>query len=252
MKAGVFDSGVGGLTVVRSLMDAKLFEEIIYYGDTARVPYGTKDKNTIISYSLEASEFFKNFDIDILIIACNSVSAFAINELRQNISIPVVGVIESGIMAVEDSVEDKDSNILVLGTKATVNSELYPNGLKKLGYNNVTSIATPLFVPLVEENICSGNILNETMKYYFSDLKNIDAVILGCTHFPLIQDEISKYLNHAKTIHSGDAIVKYLKKEYSFKENIINKDEETKITFFASSAPDNLKQVAKNWLNLKQ
>ena len=251
MKAGVFDSGVGGLTVVKSLKNAKLFKEIIYYGDTARVPYGTKDKSTIISYSLEALEFFKNFDIDILIIACNSVSAFAINEIRQNINIPVVGVIESGILALEDSMQDKNSNILILGTRATVNSKLYPNGLNTLGYKNIISIATPLFVPLVEENILTGNILNETMKLYFKDLKDIDSVILGCTHFPLIEDEISKFLNGAKTIHSGDAIVKYLKKEYDFKENIISDNEDTKITFFASSAPDNLKKVAKNWLNIK-
>ena len=86
-RAGIFDSGVGGLTVVKSLLEAKIFEEILYYGDTARVPYGVKDKNTIIRYSLEALEFFKNFDIDILIVACNSVSAYALDELRKNTDI---------------------------------------------------------------------------------------------------------------------------------------------------------------------
>ena len=101
MRAGVFDSGVGGLTVVKSILEEKLFDEIIYYGDTARVPYGPKDKNTIISYSLEALEFFKNFDIDMLIIACNSVSAYAIDELQKNTTIPVIGVIESGVLALK-------------------------------------------------------------------------------------------------------------------------------------------------------
>ncbi len=247
MKAGVFDSGIGGLTVVKSLLKAKLLEEIIYYGDTARVPYGTKDKSTIISYSLEALEFFKNFDLDILIIACNSVSAYALNEIRENIDIPVVGVIESGIMAVENSISTKDSNILVLGTKATISSNLYNNGLLKNGFKNITSIATPLFVPLVEEGIFEGAILDETMKLYFKDIQNIDVVILGCTHFPLIENKISKYLNSAKTIHSGDAIVKFLLQEYDLK---INNNYDTKITFFATSSPDSLKEVAHKWLNI--
>ena len=246
MKAGVFDSGVGGLTVVDSLIEAQLFEEIIYYGDTARVPYGSKDKSTIISYSLEALEFFKNFDIDILIIACNSVSAFALNEIRQNTNIPVIGVIDSGIMALEQTIKDKDKNILVLGTKATIESNLYSKGLKENNFNNIISIATPLFVPLVEEGITDGAILEETMKYYFKDLKDIDVVILGCTHFPLIKNEISSYLNNAITIHSGDAIVKYLQKKYNLQNNDLIDD--TKITFFATSSPDNLKKVASKWL----
>jgi glutamate racemase len=247
MKAGVFDSGIGGLTVVKSLLEAKLFEQIVYYGDTARVPYGTKDKNTIISYSLEALEFFKNFDIDILIIACNSVSAYALDELRQNTNIPVVGVIESGMIALQNSVQDKNSNILVLGTKATINSNIYQKGLNKLSFHNITSLATPLFVPLVEENIFDGDILKETMKMYFKNLKNIDVVILGCTHFPLIQDKISKFLHNTKTIHSGDAIVEFLQNNYKLSKKI----NDTDITFFASSAPENLKNIAYRWLNNK-
>jgi len=248
MKIGIFDSGVGGLTVAKSILNSKLFDEIIYYGDTARVPYGTKDKNTIISYSLEALEFFKNFDLDMIIIACNSVSAYALNELRENTNIPVIGVIEAGILALEDIVEDKNSNILVLGTTATISSNLYQIGLQNKGYCNIVSKATPLFVPLVEEGIFNGAILKETMKYYFHDIKDIDVVILGCTHFPLIEDEISDYLNGVKTIHSGDAIVKFLKKQYNLKQ--IEQNQDTKITFFASSACDKLKEVANNWLEL--
>jgi len=243
MQVGVFDSGVGGLTVVKSLLDAKLFTKIIYYGDTARVPYGSKDKNTIISYSLEALEFFKNFDIDILIIACNSVSAFALNELRANINIPVIGVIDSGVIACKNRVENIQSNILVIGTKATISSQLYEINLKKAGFNNIISLATPLFVPLVEENILSGAILEETMKYYFKNLPKIDVVILGCTHFPLIQEQISNYFG-AITIHSGDSIVEKLQKEF----NLETLQKDTKISFFASSNPDGLKTIAKQWL----
>jgi len=244
MKAGVFDSGIGGLTVVKSLLENNVFEEIIYFGDTARVPYGIKDKNTIIRYSLEALEFFKNFDIDILIVACNSVSAYALNEMRQNTTIPVVGVIESGIKALVNKVSDKNSNILVIGTKATINSKKYENALRYLDYKNINSISTGLFVPIVEEDIFEGEVLDATIKYYFNSLSNIDAIILGCTHFPLVEDKISKYLNNALTIHSGDAIVEFLKNEY----NCSKKFAETNIKFFASENPTGLKNIAKKWL----
>ncbi|MFZ9659740.1 MAG: glutamate racemase [Arcobacteraceae bacterium] len=245
MRAGVFDSGVGGLTVVKSILEEKLFDEIIYYGDTARVPYGPKDKNTIISYSLEALEFFKNFDIDMLIIACNSVSAYAIDELQKNTTIPVIGVIESGVLALKSSTDDKNSDILVIGTSATINSNLYDAHLRQLGYENIVSIPTPLFVPMVEEGIFDGALIEEAMKLYFKDVKKTDRVILGCTHFPLIENEISRFLNGTKTIHSGDAIVQLLKTRYDLKPVA-----DTKISFFASSNPDNLKNVAKKWLNL--
>ncbi len=244
MKAGVFDSGVGGLTVVKSLLEAQTFEEIIYYGDTARVPYGTKDQNTIIRYSLEALEYFENQEIDILIVACNSASAYALDELNKVATIPVVGVIDSGVLAVGTRIDNKHSNILVIGTTATINSNLYEFGLEKDGFTNIKSIATPLFVPLVEEGILEGNILSSTLEHYFKDLNNIDVVILGCTHFPLIEDKISQYFKNAITIHSGDAIVEYLKTKYACKY----KYENTKISFFASSNPEGLKEVASRWL----
>jgi glutamate racemase len=246
MRVGVFDSGVGGLTVVKSILKANLFEEIVYYGDTARVPYGTKDKTTIISYSLEALEFFKNFEIDMFIIACNTASAYALEELQKNTNIPVIGVIESGVEATKLLNLQKDSHIVVLGTKATIQSGLYAKHLKNVGFTNINSIATPLFVPLVEEGL-GGKILDESMKHYFKDIKNVDVVILGCTHFPLIEQEISKFLNHCKTIHSGDAIVNLLQKRYNL--GTINK--KTKISFFASSDPDGLKSIANKWLELE-
>ena len=244
MKAGVFDSGIGGLTVVKSLLEHNIFEEIIYFGDTARVPYGVKDKNTIIRYSLEALEFFKNFEVDILIVACNSVSAYALEELRANTDIPVVGVIESGVQALLNKTKTKKENILVIGTKATINSNKYEQELNKLDFENVKSLQTGLFVPIVEEGLYDGTILDSTLEYYFKGLNNIDLVILGCTHFPLIEKKVSKFLNNALTIHSGDAKVEYLKTEY----NCSNHFENTEIKFFASENPSGLKKVAKEWL----
>jgi glutamate racemase len=243
MRVGVFDSGVGGLTVVKSLLENNLFEEIIYYGDTARVPYGVKDKNTIVRYSLDALEFFKNFDIDMLICACNSVSAYAINELRESTNIPVVGVIEPGVLALTKRVQKSDK-IFIIGTKATVNSKKYEYFLNDLGYKNIISKPTSLFVPIVEEGIFSGKVLDSAMDFYFNDIKMPDAIILGCTHFPLISSQISKYYPKAKLIHSGDAIVEYLKENF----DINSKFDKTEIKYFATENPDGLRLTAKMWI----
>jgi len=242
-KVGIFDSGVGGLTVAKSIYQSKLFDEIIYFGDTARVPYGSKNESTIIRYSLEALEFLKNFDINFLITACNSVSSCALPELRKEADFEVVGVIEAGIEAVKKQAK-KDDNILVIGTKTTINSKLYEIGLNNLGYKNIISIATPLFVPIVEEEAYQKGLLAELFKLYFSDLnrKNIDIVVLGCTHFPMLSQYLSEYFCNAKLIHSGEAIVDLLQQRYNLKPK-----NDTKIQFLASENPNHLKEVAKKW-----
>jgi len=247
MKVGVFDSGVGGLTVVKSLLDHQLFEEIIYFGDTARVPYGVKDKNTIIRYSLEALEFFKNFEIDLLITACNTVSAYALDELKENAPFDVVGVVEPGILALENTIEDKNANILIIGTKATVTSRAYEKPLQSNQYCNISACATGLFVPIVEEGLYSGDVLESTMDHYFKEVEHPDAIILGCTHFPLIANSISEYFKgNTELIHSGEAIVEYLEHHYDFSTNFPNTD----LKLFASENPEALRAVAKKWLNL--
>jgi glutamate racemase len=247
MKVGVFDSGIGGLTVVKSLLEHQFFEEIIYFGDTARVPYGSKDKNTIIRYAIEAVEFFKNFELDLIIVACNTVSAYALPEMREHASCPVVGVIESGALATQNALTCKDSNILIIATKATVNSKSYEDELNTLGYKNLQAKATGLFVPLVEDEIYEGEILESVFKHYFSDIKSPDALILGCTHFPLIAPALQKYFGeNCQLIHSGDAIAQYLEKEFDFTERFA----QPQMKFFASENPDALKKIAKKWLEL--
>jgi glutamate racemase len=247
MKVGVFDSGIGGLTVVKSLLEHNLFEEIIYFGDTARVPYGVKDRNTIIRYSLEAVEFFKNFDIDLIITACNTVSAYALDEMRAEASCDVIGVVEPGILAAKNALSNTDANVLVLGTRATVSSQAYDKLLNEHGFFNVETQATGLFVPIVEEGLFEGDVLQSTMHHYFKDHKNPDAIILGCTHFPLIADAIGNYFdNRCLLIHSGEAIVEYLEHHYDFTQRF----EKPEMKFFASENPDALKAVAKKWLNL--
>ena len=242
--AGVFDSGVGGLTVLKSLLEHKLFSKIIYYGDTARVPYGIKDKNTIIRYSLEALEFFKNFDVDIMITACNSVSAYAIEELKLSTDIKIAGVIEPGVRSLIKRSPNKDSSILIIGTKATIKSKKYEKLLKKEGFDNIQSIATSLFVPIVEEGLFEGEVLESAIKYYFKDIDEPDFIILGCTHFPLIKDAISNYFPHSTLIHSGEAIVEFLEDNYHLKR----RDGEVDLKLFASENPEHLKKIANLWL----
>ena len=242
-KVGVFDSGVGGLTVAKSIYQAKLFDEIIYFGDTARVPYGSKNESTIIRYSLESLEFLKNFDINFLITACNSVSSCALSELRKEANFEVVGVIEAGIEAVKNSA-NKDDNILIIGTKTTINSQIYQNTLSNLGFKNIIALPTPLFVPIVEEEAYEDRLIEATFELYFKNLnpENIDIVVLGCTHFPMLSNYLQNYFKNAKLIHSGDAIVELLKQKYNFTPK-----KETKIQFLASENPAHLKEVAKKW-----
>ena len=247
MRIGVFDSGIGGLTVVKSLLQNKLFKEIVYFGDTARVPYGIKDKATIIRYAIEAIEFFKNFELDLIIVACNTVSAHALDEMREVSSCPVIGVVEAGILATANALKDKNSNILILGTKATITSKAYEIGLLEEGFSNLQAKATGLFVPLVEEEIYEGEILEATFKHYFNSITKPDAVILGCTHFPLITDALKSYFaKETIFIHSGDAIVEQLEKNFQFSK----KHKATKLSFFASENPESLRAVGKKWLNL--
>lgn len=241
---GIFDSGVGGLSVLKSIKQGLKFNNIIYYGDNARVPYGSKSKDTIIKFSLEALEFFNNFDIDLLIIACNTASAYALDSLKQQSKVPVVGVIESGILSTTKKSLKQDT-ILITATNATIKSNLYKMGLENLGYKNIISIGANLLVGLVEEKIYSGELVDACFKYYFDGLeKKIDSVVLGCTHFPLLIDSFKKYFGSCNFIHSGEAMVEYLQDNF----NIENKGKNN-ISFYASGDLKNLKDTASLWLD---
>ncbi len=246
MRLGIFDSGAGGLTVTKALLDTPLFDEIIYYGDTARVPYGTKDANTIIRYGLEAIEFFNNFNIDCLITACNTVSAHALDAMRNKANYPIYGVIEPGVLALSKKIPNKDANILIIATRATINSKAYQNSLTKLGYNNITAIQTGMLVPIVEEGIFEGKVLEAMLEYYFKDVQTPDAIILGCTHFPLISRAIYNYFDKKPLlIHSGEAIVEYLlSKKYQKVASL------KKLDIYASDNVYALRNTAKKWLSL--
>ncbi|WP_104697394.1 MULTISPECIES: glutamate racemase [unclassified Helicobacter] len=247
MKLGIFDSGAGGLSVLKNILEAQIFESIIYYGDTARLPYGTKHPLSIAQFSLEALDFFHQQQTDMIVVACNTASAYGLKHMQKKSKIPIIGVIEPGILALQNKIKNLDAKILILATKATIQSKQYQNHLIKLGYHNLTAIATSLFVPLVEENIFEGKILDEVMHFYFKDIHFIpDAIILGCTHFPLLSASISNYFNHKSTlIHSGEAIIDFIQRQ-----RIFSKTPTTKLEFYASSDVETLKETANKWLHL--
>mgnify|MGYP002673350330 FL=1 len=246
MKIGVFDSGVGGLSVLDALLKASLFDELIYYGDTARVPYGNKDKETIVKFSLEAVEWFKKQKVDMLIVACNTVSATAIRQMRGAADFEIYGVIEAGILQAQKVVTNKDDKLLVIATQATINAKAYENGLAKAGFTRVNSLATGLFVPMVEEGIVQGEVVDAVFRHYFGGLKTTPkALILGCTHFPFLSEALREFFDHkVALIHSGEAMVEFLNSQCKF----ARKNVKSKVKFYASSDTARLEEFAKKWV----
>lgn len=190
---GVFDSGVGGLTVAKEIMNQLPNENIVYFGDTARVPYGSKSKETIITFSRQITDFLRTKNVKAIVVACNTASALAVEVLKQENDIPIIGVVEPG--AKTASATTINQKIGVIGTEATVNSGIYSQYLRK---NNpdvqVYSKACPLFVPLVEENWLYDSVTIEIAERYLSELigYGIDTLVLGCTHYPLLRHTLRK------------------------------------------------------------
>ncbi|MBA3817106.1 MAG: glutamate racemase [Parachlamydiaceae bacterium] len=188
---GMFDSGLGGLTVLRQLLKVLPHEQFIYYGDTARLPYGDKSRETIIGYSLDNADFLLTQQIKLLVVACSTASSFALEQLQQHLDIPVIGMIEPGAdIALRAT---KTGRIAILGTKGTIKSEAYKMAI--LARNPdvmVTSLACPLFVPLVEEHFLVHPATPLIVQEYLKPLKaqQIDTILLGCTHYPLLKDLI--------------------------------------------------------------
>ena len=192
---GVFDSGVGGLTVAREIMRQLPQENIVYFGDTARVPYGSKSKSNIIRFSRQIIHFLETRRVKAIVIACNTASALALETVRKEVDIPIIGVIEPGARAAVR--ETRNGKIGVVGTEATINSETYTKVIQRLNPEAVVlGKSCPLFVPLVEEGFAKHKITDEVIDIYLSDMKetDIDTMILGCTHYPLLRSKIMAYL----------------------------------------------------------
>lgn len=192
---GVFDSGVGGLTVVHALLEALPAEDVLYLGDTGRQPYGTKSAETIVRYSLENAEFLIARDVKMVVVACNSASAVALDAVRARAGVPVVGVIEPGAAAAARVSATR--RVGVVGTDATIAAGAYTRALRGLAPDvEVYSRSCPLFVPLAEEGWTTGPVPLQVAETYLGTLSRagIDALVLGCTHYPLLRDVIAEVM----------------------------------------------------------
>ncbi len=205
---GVFDSGVGGLTVFRELEQALPDEPMIYLGDTARVPYGTRSPSTVQRYSLEAQRFLQRHEIKLLVVACNSASSVALEALEQKSDVPVIGVIEPGA---HRAVERTRSGVIgVIGTRATVASGAYVRAIHdRRADARVESHACPLFVPLAEEGWTDNAVARETAEIYLQRLReaDVDTLVLGCTHYPLLREVIGATMGDGvELVDSAEAV----------------------------------------------
>ena len=192
---GVFDSGVGGLTVMREIMRQIPNERIIYFGDTARVPYGNKSKETVTRFSRQITRFLQAHEVKTIVVACNTASAYALDELEQEIDIPMIGVVKPGAKAAAESTEN--GRIGVIATEATISSGIYDRYIQELNHDvTIWGKACPLFVPLVEEGLLKDPVTDEIAKRYLAELidLDIDTLILGCTHYPLIRSTIGRVM----------------------------------------------------------
>ena len=222
---GVFDSGIGGLTVLTALQKKLPNESCLYLGDTARVPYGTRSSAAVVRYAINnARTLLERADIKLMVVACNTASAVSLEALKREIDIPIIGVIKPGARAAT-SVTRKGP-ILVLGTAGTIRSGAYEGALNDAGYDGVVKTqACPLFVPLVEEGWVSGEITEKIVATYLADIPpNLETLILGCTHYPLLRDAIASVLPaQVKIVDSGEAtaneVADYLKAKNAFAEN---------------------------------
>ncbi|MDR2425810.1 MAG: glutamate racemase [Endomicrobium sp.] len=241
---GIFDSGFGGLTVLSEINKAFPNENLIYFGDTAHVPYGSKSKNTVIKFSKDIASFLIKKDIKMLVIACNTASAFALPVLKKQLGIPVIGVIEPGAKAAVRSTRNK--KIGIIGTEGTVDSNSYYKAVKKISAAAVYQQACPLFVPLVEEGWNKGKITDEIVKRYLKPLisKNIDTLVLGCTHYPLLKKTLKKNVGrNISLIDSAKATASVVKEILSERDMLSEKRNDGKLSFYVSDNPEKFRKI---------
>jgi len=247
---GVFDSGVGGLTVVKELMRILPNEKIVYFGDTARVPYGIKSKQTIIKFSLENILFLLKQDVKTIVIACNTSSSIALPIIRRHFKIPIVGVIGPG--AREAVYATKNKRIGVIATKATINSGAYEAEIKRFDPAiKVFNQACPLLVPLAEEGWVNTKAARDIASFYLQPLKKakVDTLILGCTHYPLLKNVFKSVLGNSIRLIDSAQQVAYETKEVLDNEGLLNKKNICgKPIFYVSDELQQFKKVAKNFL----
>lgn len=244
---GIFDSGIGGLTVAHALKEQMPNESIIYFGDTKHLPYGEKSEESIINFSTKISKFLLSQNCKAIVIACNSASSVAFDVVKKEAkNISVFNVIDPVIKEVVKVCADYD--IGVIGTKATIKSNVYEHKIIKLcNSSKVSSLATPLLAPMIEEGFINEDISHTVIANYLSNkkLSNIDHLILACTHYPLIHQEIKDYYNGKVTvIDSANIVAKYIAKQLE-EDDLLNTSELTEHHFYVSNYTESFEKSAR-------
>ena len=258
---GVFDSGVGGLTIAKAIKKVLPQESIIYFGDAKHLPYGNKSPETIQNFSTSITQFLIDQKCKVIVVACNTASSNALKEIKSIADpkgIPVIDVITPVAEKVAYSFYQK---IGVIATKATVDSGVYKKAIRKFNKHiKVQEFATPLFVPVIEEGLANSKISKAAVDNYMSNkkLKDIDSIILGCTHYPLIQKEITEYFDGRVQVVDSPFIVAHSLKDILFKNESLSQDKEASYKFYVSDFTKNFQRLARRFfgrniqLELKQ
>ena len=246
---GVFDSGVGGLTVAREIMRQMPKEKIIYFGDTARVPYGNKSKDTVTRFSKQIARFLQTHHVKTIVVACNTASAYAIEELEAELDIPVIGVVKPGAKMAADIT--RNGKIGVIATEGTIGSGLYNKYIKSLREDaTIYGKACPLFVPLVEEGLWEDPVTVEIARRYLTELidLDIDTLILGCTHYPLIRSIIGRVMGESVTLVNPAYETAIALKKLLAEKNLLNEVTpplgSNPYQFYVSDGAEKFKQFA--------
>lgn len=248
---GIFDSGIGGLTVVKEIMKILPNEDIYYFGDTARVPYGNKSPETVTKFSFQNTRFLINKDVKAIVIACNTASAFSLDSVRENFKLPVLGVIDPGARAAVR--ETKTGKIGIIGTEGTISSKAYEKAIRKIMPEaEILAHPCPLFVPLVEEGWAENRVSYLVAEEYLAPLKKagVDTLVMGCTHYPLLKRVVGdvigpdvKLINPAEeTALDLKQILLGLKLQNDIKET-------SKYKYYVSDNRDKFSKVGSNFLN---
>ncbi len=248
---GIFDSGVGGLTVVREVLNLLPEEDIVYLGDTARVPYGIRSPETVTRYAIENTEFLLSLGIKALVVACNTVSAIGLEELQKRVDIPVLGVLKPGARAA--AARTRNRRVGVIGTETTILSSSYQRAINEIDPEiKVYGLACPLFVPLVEEGWTDGEVVKAIVSRYLEGLRHrdIDTLVLGCTHYPLLKGPIAEVCGEGVTLIDSAVETAATLKDVLLTEGLLRDDENSlsKRLFFVTDAPERFRRIGERFL----
>lgn len=253
---GFFDSGLGGLTAIPSLFKELPDERVIYFGDTARTPYGSKAVSTVRNYAEQIADFLISKDVKMLVIACNTISSTCLDMLKERLpKTPIIGIIEPAVHKAAQ-ICTVESNIGIIATKVTINSGAYQKAIKKLIPDcHVAAKATPAFVPLIEEGIIDNEIMDLTIHYYMDDFissERIDTLVLGCTHYPLIRKNIERLFPDLRIIDPSREIIGKVKAVLTERDEMAGSENDRENIFYASDLSENFTNMIEKILETQR